>query len=361
MKKAGANLKQIVGAVLQGLESPRYAAGPLAIHYCAGVAGVSIREYTNNASILANCVVRYYERFQPDMVWLSADTWVTAQAMGADVAFPGGNQPLGGTGEHCVRTAADIDRIPPPDPSSQGRLPLMIEALERIKHAIGDTAFIAGCFDQYPFSLACAMMGMEQVMIKSIEDPQMVEALMERGLEYGIAYANALAGVGVDMLSGGDSPAGLIGPSLYQELALPYEQRLIAALKEKHSAPVSLHICGNAAPILTYMASSGADILELDHPTDMNQACEIVDPGITIWGNLDPVGVLAHGSVEDVRRAARDVLETVRANGRRRFVLSSGCALPPETPAENLRAMLDAVHEFDVKFTEKHEEYEVGA
>ena len=62
-------------------------------------------------------MLRYYEGFRPDAVWLSADTWVTAQAMGAAVAFPAGNQPMGGTGEPLVRAAADIDRIPPPDPA----------------------------------------------------------------------------------------------------------------------------------------------------------------------------------------------------------------------------------------------------
>ena len=225
--------KELVRQTLAGQPAARAVAGPLAVHYCARLAGVSLRDYTLNPQCLAESVIRYYERFRPDAIWLSADTWVTAEAMGAAVAFPGPNQPLAGTGEPAVRTAADIDRIPPPDPSKQGRCPLMLDALRRIKQAIGPETFIVACFDQYPFSLACALMGIEQVMVRIVEDRAMVEALMEKCCEYTTAYALALAEAGADMLSGGDSPAGLIGPRLYREVALPYEMRVIANLKAR--------------------------------------------------------------------------------------------------------------------------------
>ena len=90
--------KELVSRALRGLPTPRPAAGPLAVHYCARLAGVSLRDYTLNPRVLADCVLRYYEAFRPDAVWLSADTWVTAQAMGAAVAFPSGDQPLAGDG-----------------------------------------------------------------------------------------------------------------------------------------------------------------------------------------------------------------------------------------------------------------------
>ena len=41
------------------------------------------------------------------------------------------------------------------------------------------------------------------------------------------------------------------------------------------------------------MASSGADVLELDHLVDLREACRVVGPDIALWGNLDPVRLLA--------------------------------------------------------------------
>ena len=58
-----------------------------------------------------------------------------------------------------------------------------------------------------------------------IDDPSLVESLMAKCSQYTVAYAAALAEAGADMLSGGDSPAGLLGPRFYGQVALPLEKR----------------------------------------------------------------------------------------------------------------------------------------
>jgi len=186
-------------------------------------------------------------------------------------------------------------------------------------------------------------MGIERVMTLLMDDRSVVAALLKKNCEYSVAYALALAEAGADMLSGGDSPAGLIGPRLYRDMALPMEQRVIRRLKSRLSLPISLHICGNTTAILTKMASSGADVLELDHQVEIATACRMLGPGVGIWGNLDPVALLALGSPDAVRRATKDLIETASACGHRRLVVSSGCTLAPDTPAANVQAMLDAV------------------
>jgi len=74
----------------------------------------------------------------------------------------------------------------------------------------------------------------------------------------------------------------------------------------------------------------------------LREAARRVDPALTIWGNLDPVGVLAQASPAAVAVAAAEAIGAMRAGGHRRFVLSSGCTLAMETPAENLEALLQA-------------------
>lgn len=332
--------KELVSATLQGRPIPRFPIGPLAVHFCAGIAGYTLQEYSTNATALADSIIRYYERFRPDAVWLSADTWVSAQAMGATLAATDPDQPLSGIGEPTVKTVADIDRIPSPDVSSQGRYPVMIEALAKVVQALGRDVFIVACFDQYPFSLASALMGINEIMLRIHDDPAFVEALMVRCEEQARAYAQMLAQTGADMLSGGDSPAGLLGPRAYSTMALPAQRRLIASLQRATGKPVSLHICGNARPILPLMASSGADVLEFDHLVDVATASALVKSTTALWGNLDPVGVLAHGTSAAVAQTAQSLLDTIRATGHTRFVLSSGCTLAPRTPAVNLLALL---------------------
>lgn len=336
------NSKQLVAAALAGQPVPRIPTGPLAVHFCAGHAGHSLRQYTTDAATLADSVIRYYERFRPDAVWLSADTWVSAEAMGAQVGAHGDNQPFGAIGGPLVTRASDIDRIPAPDIGSQGRYPLMLEALDRIVAALGREVFIVACMDQYPFSLAAALMDINEIMLKLYDDPPLVEALLERCAEYTFAYGTALAAAGADMLSGGDSPAGLVGPALYGEIVQPAETKLIAKLKAAVRIPVSLHICGNATPILPLMAASGADVLEIDHAVHLADACRIAGPEIALWGNLDPVSVLARGNPEMIGTEAAAAIAAVRAASHPRFVLSSGCTLAVGTPPENIDALIRA-------------------
>ena len=220
--------RQRVRDVLAGEPTDRFVAGPLAVHYCAGFSGVSLRDYTTDA--------RHAGRLR------------SARTTSVFVRTRSGCRPIRGSplrpwalrwgsratisrwvesASHWCRTREDVDRIPPPDVMRQGRCPLMIEALQRLVEGLHGRAFVVACFDQYPFSLACALMGMQQMMTSVIEDQPLVDALMERCSEYTRAYAVALARAGADMLSGGDSPAGLLGPQLYREFALPAEQRVI--------------------------------------------------------------------------------------------------------------------------------------
>jgi len=327
---------------LQGLETPRIATGPLAVHYCARRLGVNLEQYTTDPRVLADCVISYHEAFHPDAVWVSADTWITAAAMGARVKFPGPDEPMAGSGKVAIRSAEDIDRIPPANPAAQGRMPLMLKALEYVRQGVGDEVFVVGCFDQYPFSLCCALMGMDQAMLKAIDDRPMLDALMDRCTEYAVSYAIALAQRGADMLSGGDSPAGLLGPKGYREVAWPLECRVIQQIQAATNLPVSLHICGDATPILSQMAVSGADVLELDHAVDLRQACNLVSPDVALWGNIDPVGKLLRANPQQVQATTRKTLRIIKEQGRQRFVLSSGCTFAPDTPDENVRALLQA-------------------
>ncbi len=68
--------RELVRAALAGQETPRVPSGPLAVHLTAAMAGVSIENYTLDPVVMVDCVCRYYERFRPDAVWLSADTWL---------------------------------------------------------------------------------------------------------------------------------------------------------------------------------------------------------------------------------------------------------------------------------------------
>jgi MtaA/CmuA family methyltransferase len=331
--------KDLINRAIRGESTPRTACGPQATFFCAADAGTTLQEFTLSADVQVENILRYHEKYRPDAVWISTDTWVTAEAMGAPVFSPLGNQPLTGPSKGFITTPRDLGRIPAPDPYSRGRQPLQLEVLERVVATLGKETLVVGCFDQSPFSLACQAVGVTSLMTRILEDPPFVVALLEKCLEHALAYAEAMAACGADMLSTGDSPAGLLGPELYSSVALPWERELFSALEQRTDKILSLHICGDTTPIVPFMSESGAHVLEVDHSVDMAEAFAQVGEAVALWGNLDPVSLLLNGSRDDVEAAVRGLLTAVGPGTRRRFVLSSGCILAPETPPGNLQAL----------------------
>ena len=84
---------------------------------------------------------------------------------------------------------------------------------------------------------------------------------------------------------------------------------------------------------------SGADCLELDPHTDPAVCKRKVRGKIAVLGMLDPVQVLAKGSVEDVRRHATEILRVMAPGGG--FLMGPGCALPEDTPPANIHMVME--------------------
>ncbi len=332
------NSKQLVYNALAGKDIPRIPNGPLAVHFCSKIANVSIKDYTLEPQIMADAILQYYERFKPDAVWVSADTWITAEAMGASVAFPNESQPLGGFGKPLVKDHKDMEKLPTKQIIERGRIPNMLEALSRVVKEIGNKVFIVGCFDQSPWSLVCALMGIGNAMVKLMTDPVFIEDLLVKCTACCIEYGKAMASTGADMLSTGDSPAALIGRDLYKLVALPAEQKVFSALK-KTDAILSLHICGNTTDILPDMVNSGADVLEIDSLVDLDKACAIAGNKIALWGNLNPVDSLEYQNKDELLKELNHIKSIITKHKQNRFILSSGCTLTMNTNIENLELL----------------------
>jgi MtaA/CmuA family methyltransferase len=126
----------------------------------------------------------------------------------------------------------------------------------------------------------------------------------------------------------------LTSPLLYKNLILPAQTELVSAI----GAPVILHVCGANTKILDLLARTGADALSLESKTDLEKAASL--DGTAIVGGVDPLGVLLHGTLDDVRRASLACLEAGV------HILAPGCGLPLETPTANLLEMVRVAREW---------------
>ncbi len=63
------NARDLLHRTLSGQSAPSTPNGPLGVHFCAGMARFTVRQYTTQARLLAESVLRYHERFKSDAVW----------------------------------------------------------------------------------------------------------------------------------------------------------------------------------------------------------------------------------------------------------------------------------------------------
>jgi len=316
---------------------------PVMLHnflMAAREADVSMAEFRRSGKAIARSFIRAVETYGYDGVLVDVDTVMLAGAVGVPVDFP--EDMPARSHEPLLTRLADVPKLKPVRVEDYFEIRAAVEAVAILKaHFKGDIAVRGNC-DQSPFSLAGLIRGLAGWMTDLVEGPrELVLGLLDYATEVTKQFLQLMADAGADILSNGDSPAGpdMISPRMYRTFAQPFEKKIV---EESHrlGRPYILHICGKTDLILDDMVATGADGLELDYKTDMRLARERLEGKTTFIGNIDPSGVLALGTPALVEKRTRELLEVF--TGTSRFILNAGCAIPAETPSENLKAMIRA-------------------
>jgi len=226
-----------------------------------------------------------------------------------------------------------------PDPLGGGRMHDRVKACELFSHHVGGDIPIMGWVEG-PMAQAVDLRGMSELMMDIYDAPQWVEDLFDWVTEMEIAFALAQIQAGADLIGVGDAAASLVSADIYETMILPRERRIVQAIRDA-GAFSRLHICGNTTHLLPHMHRSGAELIELDHTTDIRRARELCGPGTVLMGNFDPVAAVYSATPGQVMEAARRSHETLGHP----YILAAGCEIPPRTPRENIKAMFRYAHE----------------
>lgn len=280
--------------------------------------------------------------FGHDMLLVENGTSVMAEAMGCELYWNDHSSPQ--IIKPAIQDLGDIDKLQLPDPEKDGLLPEVLKAVSILRKEIGDSVFIMGRADQAPLALAAGLRGYEQFMLDLVTDETgAIEVLIDKCLEATTRYALALQRAGAHGTSVGEIGVETISPATYRRLAYPRLKKFFSAMKAANF-PASLHECGNTVPILSNMISVGADILELDPKTDMYSAKATSRGKTVVLGMVDPANVLHRGTPELVEEKTREALEVMGQGGG--FILGPGCSLVPETPEENVMALIECARKY---------------
>jgi uroporphyrinogen decarboxylase len=220
-----------------------------------------------------------------------------------------------------------------------------LEAVHLLKIHFKNDIYIRGNCDQAPFSLASILRTPQKWLMDLYEHENLIIQLLEYCTDVTCQFIGLMAQTRADMLSNGDSPAGpeLISPELYKKYALPYE-KMVVNYAHKFGKKYTIHICGDTSAILEDILETDTDAVELDHKTDILRAHDLYKDKVVFIGNIDPSGILARGTIEEVQNKTERLLQIYDDSPR--FILNAGCAIPAFTPQENLRAMITTARTF---------------
>ena len=303
----------------------------------------SILDICKTSKLAAEVTITAAEKLGVDAAIIFADLLLPLEVMGMPFHFAAGEGPVI---EKPLRSAADIEKL---RDDRAAELGYVAESVRLVAKHFAERVPVIG-FCGAPFTLASYMIegggSRNYVETKKImyNAPQAWDALMRKLVRVLGGYAAEQVKAGADVLQVFDSWVGCLSVEDYRKYVLAHSTALIQHLKNT-GAPV-IYFGTDSSTLLTSMQETGADVIGLDWRIPLDEGWAKLGHNCAVQGNLDPVALFS--SWEHVSSAAEDVLR--RAGGRSGHIFNLGHGILPETPEENVKMLVEFVHERAAKY-----------
>lgn len=201
------------------------------------------------------------------------------------------------------------------------------------------------------FETCYRLRGFEQFMIDLIENPPLIEYLLDQLTAMHLAVSVALTRAGIDILAFDDDVAEptrmLISPALWRQMFKPRLKTIIDACRAVNpDLFIFWHSDGNIAPIIPDLIDTGVDVLNPVQPDVMDPAALKAQYGdqLAFWGTVGTAQRWAWAEPDAIRAEVHDRIATVGASGG--LIISPAYDLEPEFKWENVEAFFEAVETF---------------
>jgi uroporphyrinogen decarboxylase len=305
-------------------------------------ARLSFLELCKTPELAAEVTVTAAERLGVDAAIIFADILLIIEPMGLQLEFGKGEGPII---HNPVRGTADVGRLR--EVEDVAALNFVFDAIRETRRALRDDLPLIG-FAGAPFTLASYIVeggaSKNYVHTKSLmyNDSGAWHAMMsliDRGL---IKYLNAQIEAGAQAVQLFDSWIGALSPDDYREYVLPHTRNVIRGVNS--GTPV-IHFGTGTSALLELMREAGGDVIGLDWRVRLDESWKRIGHDLGVMGNLDPVALFANQ--DHLRSQAELILQ--QAGGRPGHIFNLGHGILPETPLENVIALVEMVHEMSAK------------
>ena len=222
----------------------------------------------------------------------------------------------------------------------------VVAALDRAeKDGLGVLSGLWSCF----FHIAADFFGMDNYFVKMYTDPEVVDAVTERIVQFYLDANEIWLGQVADRIDAiffgndfGSQQDLLVSPALFERFVMPYFVRFTEQAK-RFGLKVVLHSCGAINRAIPYLIDAGVDALHpiqaLARDMDAEGLARRYNGKIVFIGGVDTQRLLPFGTPQQVRDEVHRLRDLFGPN----YIVSpSHEALLPNVSAQNLEAMAEA-------------------
>jgi uroporphyrinogen decarboxylase len=317
-------------------------AGRFLPEYRAVRSGYSFLELCKTPQAAAEVTCQPVDLLGVDAAIVFADILLVLEPLGLGLAFSPGDGP---SLARPIRQPEQVARLPRVDVADA--LSYVFETVRITARELDGRVPLIG-FAGAPFTVASyAIEGggsrnYEATKLFLHEQPAAWNALLAHLVDVTADYLNGQIAAGADAVQVFDSWVGHLAPADYAAFVQPHMRALFARLDRRVPA---IHFSTGTAGYLELIREAGGDVIGVDWRVDLAAAWERIGYDRAIQGNLDPALLL--GPRDALLARAREILE--RAGRRPGHVFNLGHGVLPSTPVDNVRALIDAVHEWSAR------------
>ncbi len=302
----------------------------------------SFLEMCKNPELAAQVTLQPVEKFGLDAAIIFSDILIPLEPMGVEFEFAKGEGPVF---HHPLRQMNEVEKLRVIEPEEETSF--LMKAIRIARKELEGKIPLIG-FSGAPFTLASYIIegghSKNYLVTKSLmyQDRPTWDALMGKLSEVLIRYLNAQIRSGVQALQIFDSWVGCLSPRDYEKYVLAYSKKVIEGVDR--CVPL-IHFATSSSGLLELMRQAGGDVIGVDWRVDIGEAWGRIGYDVAIQGNLDPVVLLA--PIDLIEKEVKRILGCVKGHPGHIFNLGHG--ILPNTPPENVAALVDMVHGYSLR------------
>tara|TARA_B100000959_G_scaffold191506_1_gene200215 strand:+ start:1029 stop:1976 length:948 start_codon:yes stop_codon:yes gene_type:complete len=294
--------------------------------------------------LAAEVTLQPINRIGVDAAIIFADILLPLEPMGIKLEFAKNEGPVI---NNPIRTNEDVNALRLINTDEE--LPFLPETIRIVKQELNGKVPLIG-FSGAPFTLASYIIegGSSKNYIHAkkmmYNKPKTWNRLMGKISDVIINYLLAQIKAGAETVQLFDSWVGCLSTEDYRQYVLPHSKNIIENIKKEINIPV-IHFGTNTTTLLQSMKEAGGDVIGLDWRINLDEGWEKIGFDKAVQGNLDPLVLLSNPT--EIEKRVKDILK--RADGRPGHIFNLGHGILPQTPVDNVIALVEMVHNFSGK------------